>query len=164
VPRDRLPSRLLRRAVALGVLLLAMGCDGSDEAASPTPPAAPAAVVTIPCSLGSTMAEIEHKLFQSAKCAVCHGRLPGVPTSLDLVSDGLAGRLVDRPAEPSPARGRCAGRILVPSNDPTGGLLVEKVERRPTSCGVTMPDGLPRLTADEISCVKRWATLAAASR
>jgi hypothetical protein len=140
------------------------GCDGGSAEAPAPPDPAPAAVVTIPCSLGSTMAEIERKLFQGARCAVCHGPVPGVPTSLDLVSAGLAGRMVDQPAEANPARGRCAGRILVPRNDPTAGLLVEKVERRPTSCGVTMPDGLPRLTADEISCVKRWATLAAATR
>jgi hypothetical protein len=164
------PRALLVRLAVLAASIAA--CDGTTAPAGPaapppvevppTPDAGEAPVAAFACSLGTTMADIERKLFRSAKCAVCHGRLTTVPTSLDLVSDGLAARVVDRPAEGNPAKGRCAGRMLLARDDPTGGLFVEKVERRPPTCGVAMPDGLPRLTPDEISCVKLWATLAAA--
>jgi hypothetical protein len=117
------------------------------------------------CFLGETMEDVEAKLFRGDKCRACHvrtpsGMLPLYPTTLDLGSPGLAERIVDKPAESRPNLGRCAGRILVPSSDPTAGLLVEKVEQSPPSCGDRQPQALPALTADEISCVKRWAMMA----
>jgi hypothetical protein len=73
----------------------------------------------------------------------------------------LVERVVDKTAESDPSKGKCGGRILVPKNDPLGGIFVEKVEK--TTCGDRMPQALPPLTADEICCVKRWAILAAKS-
>jgi hypothetical protein len=118
------------------------------------------------CTLGSTMEEIQEKLFAGDKCRACHhltpsGQFPLYPTHLDLGSPGLAERMVDKMAEMDPTKGKCAGRILVPKNDPLGGLFVEKVEK-PT-CGDRMPQALPMLKPDEIACVKRWAMLAAQS-
>jgi hypothetical protein len=118
------------------------------------------------CSLGLTMDEIEQKLLNGDKCRACHhltpsGTFPLYPTRLDLGSPGLAERMVDKSAEADPTKGKCAGRILVPKNDPLSGLFVEKVEN--PSCGDRMPQALPPLTPDEICCVKRWAILAAKS-
>jgi hypothetical protein len=128
----------------------AMGATSSDKPA---------------CFLGETMEDVEAKLFRGDKCRVCHvrtssGMLPLYPTTLDLGSPGLAERMVDKPAESRPNLGKCAGRILVPSSDPTSGLLVEKVAQSPPSCGDRQPQALPALTADEISCIKRWAIMA----
>jgi glucose/arabinose dehydrogenase len=112
------------------------------------------------------MAEIEQNLFRGPACNTCHvrtagGALPLHPTNLDLGSPGLAERMVDQPSESNPDKGKCPGRVLVPRNRPTDGLLVEKVMA--ATCGDRMPQALPALNADQISCVKRWAILAAQS-
>jgi hypothetical protein len=112
------------------------------------------------CSLGS-MGLIEQRVFQGPKCLVCHIQPTLYPTTLDLRNPGLADRIVDRPAEANPDRGKCAGKILVPRDDPLGGLLVDKVAHDHPSCGDRMPQGLPALTPDEIACVKAWSVMAA---
>ena len=129
------------------------GSDGSDNLPA--------------CSLGSSMADIEKNLFRGPKCSVCHvltpsGQHPLYPTNLDLGSPGLAARMVDKMSESDPNKGKCPGRILVPKADPTNGLFVQKVMAMPP-CGDRMPQGMPALSDDEISCVKRWAILAAQS-
>src|SRR5205814_7953945 len=93
-------------------------------------------------SLGLSMDEIQQNLFAGDKCKSCHhltasGMYPLYPTRLDLGSPGLVDRMVDKMAVSDPNFGKCAGRILVPKNDPLHGLFVEKVEA-PT-CGVRMP-------------------------
>jgi hypothetical protein len=118
------------------------------------------------CTIGSTMEEIQDKLFAGDKCRACHhltpsGAFPLYPTRLDLGSPGLPERMVDKMAEADSSKGKCAGRILVPKNDPLGGLFVEKVVK--PACGDRMPQALPMLSPDEIACVKRWAMLAAQS-
>jgi hypothetical protein len=112
------------------------------------------------CPLGSTMGEIESKLFRGPKCALCHTKATLYPTSLDLVSEGLMARVVDRPASVDPMTGKCMGRVLVPSDNPLGGLFVQKVTEAHPSCGDRMPQNLPPLSAGEIACVELWATLA----
>lgn len=115
----------------------------------------------ISCTLGSTMAAIEQTLFKGPKCLACHQRVTLYPTRLDLVSDGLANRVVDKIADPvNPMFGKCAGQPLVPRDNPTGGLFIQKLESAMPSCGDRMPQGLLPLTADEISCAKLWAMLA----
>jgi hypothetical protein len=118
------------------------------------------------CSLGTTLDDIQQKLFVSDRCKPCHhltptGQFPLYPTRLDLGSPGLPERMVDKEAEADPSKGKCAGRILVPKNDPLSGLFVEKVVK-PT-CGDRMPQAMPPLTDDQVSCVKRWVLLAAQS-
>src|SRR2546421_4761629 len=71
------------------------------------------------CTLGNTMADVERQIFHSAKCFACHGRVSLYPTTLDLLSEGLAARVVDKPAASDPNKGKCAGRVLVPRDDPT---------------------------------------------
>jgi hypothetical protein len=142
------------------ILASSSGCHPADEASPDAGDGMP------PCALGSTMAEIEQNFFSGDKCRSCHhltpsGAFPLYPTRLDLGSPGLAGRMVDKMAEADPTKGKCQGRILVPKSDPLHGLFVEKVEK-PT-CGDRMPQALPALKPDEVSCVKRWAVLAAQS-
>lgn len=145
----------------IGVVLaaLAVSCGGSRPLPAPDPCAG--STMELPsCSLGCTMADIEQVLFKP-KCVACHGRVTLYPTTLDLESDGLAARVVDQPAEDNPDKGKCAGKILVPRQDPLGSIFVEKVESLTPSCGIAMPQNAPPLGADEIACVKRWALLAA---
>jgi hypothetical protein len=142
-------------------LSLLTACSSGDAA---PPPDAGDGMPT--CTLGSTMEEIQQNLFAGDKCKSCHhltpsGAFPLYPTRLDLGSPGLAERMVDKMSEADPTKGKCAGRILVPKNDPLNGLFVEKVEK-PT-CGDRMPQALPMLKPEEIACVKRWAMLAAQS-
>jgi hypothetical protein len=146
------------------VLPIAAGC--GSGAGDPATPADGGAVELPACVLGPSMEEIEKKLFRSIRCSICHGRdetgaLPLQPTNLDLSSPGLAARMVDQPAEMDTHKGKCQGRILVPKDDPLGGLFVAKVVNPP--CGLRMPQDLPMLKPDEIACVKRWAILAARS-
>jgi hypothetical protein len=138
----------------------------SSGGGEPPPPADGGTVELPACALGPNMEDIEKKLFRSIRCSICHGRdamgnLPLQPTTLDLSSPGLAARMVDQMAEMDTHKGKCQGRILVPKDDPLGGLFVAKVVNPP--CGLRMPQDLPMLKPDEISCVKRWAILAARS-
>jgi len=138
------------------------GCSSGD----PTPGMPDAGDGLPGCSMGTTMADIEEKLFRGMKCKTCHvltptGAHPLYPTNLEFSTPGLAERMVDKPTEADPGKGKCAGRVLVPKNDPLAGIFVEKVEK--PSCGDRMPQALPALNADEVSCVKRWAILAAKS-
>ena len=159
--------RSLVRAFLFACLFVASqpGCS-SGEAAGP-PDAGDDAGDGMPgCILGSTMPEIEEKLFRGMKCKTCHtltptGMHPLYPTNLEFTTPNLAARMVDQPTEAEPAKGKCAGRILIPRNDPLSGVFVEKVTT-PT-CGDRMPQALPPLNEDEVSCVKRWAVLAAKS-
>lgn len=154
----------LVRAFLFSLPLLLGSCSSGDLPAG-TPDADPGDGMPS-CSLGLTMPEIEEKLFRGMKCKTCHvltpsGAHPLYPTNLEFSTPGLAERMVDKMTEADPAKGKCAGRVLVPKNDPLSGIFVEKVEK-PT-CGDRMPQALPALNADEVSCVKRWAILAAKS-
>lgn len=148
-------------ALSVSLVLAALaGCGGGDD-----PAPADAGDGLPACSLGPTMADVEEKVFRGPKCIVCHGRVTLYPTTLDLMSDGVADRMLDRPGESDPVKGKCAGRVIVPRADPWTGLLVEKVEKAQPSCGDRMPPpGFPALTGDEIACIKRWARLAATAQ
>jgi hypothetical protein len=156
--------------IAAGIVSVAscsptdVGHFGDGPAAPRAPDAGPIAVVppgSGGCVLGSTMGDIESKLFQGTKCVICHGKMSLFPTSLDLASPNLAGRVVDRQGEANPLKGKCAGKVMVPRDNPTGGLFVEKVVQPMPSCGDRMPQGMPALSNDEIACVKAWVTMAA---
>jgi hypothetical protein len=115
-----------------------------------------------PCALYDTMADIEQKLLKGPKCLLCHAKMSLFPTSFDLASPDLAGRVVDRPAEGNPAKGKCSGKLLVPKDNPTAGVLFEKVNTATPSCGDRMPQSMAALSAEEIACVKAWVMMAAA--
>ncbi len=112
-----------------------------------------------PVSLATTMADVEAKIFRSSKCLLCHTKVTQFMTSLDLESDNLAARVVDKMAEANPAKGQCPDKPLLPKADPLGGLFVKKVLKT-HDCGKPMPQG-ESLTRDEVECVKMWAILAA---
>jgi hypothetical protein len=119
------------------------------------------------CTLGSTMPEIEDKLLRGDKCKTCHtltsmGLHPLYPTNLEFTTPDIAARMVDKPSESDPFKGKCSGRILIPKDDPLNGLFVQKI-LTPPPCGDRMPQALPPLTANEASCLQRWAILAAKS-
>ncbi len=139
-----------------------VGCDGGGGAAAGGKDAAGPNRSELPtCTLGATMADIEQKLFRGPKCMICHGRVTLFPTTLDLASEGLAARVVNKLGEANPDKGKCAGKPMLAKQDPLTGVFVEKVAVARPSCGDPMPQALPRLTDDEISCVKRWALMAA---
>jgi hypothetical protein len=162
----------LAALVAAGLTIVAASCTGGlpPTGSVPVPDASPALeaavpadadeTIPFPCSLGTTMAVVESKIFQGPKCVTCHGRVTLFPTNLDLASASLATRVVDKPSSSDPMKGKCPGRVLVPRDNPTQGLFVQKVEASPP-CGDQMPQGMFPLTDDEISCIKMWATLAA---
>jgi hypothetical protein len=114
------------------------------------------------CSLYASMAEIEQKLLRGPKCLLCHGKMSLFPTSFDVMSPDIAGRVVDRPAEGNPAKGKCGGKVLVPKDNPTAGVFFEKMEKATPSCGDRMPQSMMALSPDEIACMKAWVMMAAA--
>jgi hypothetical protein len=153
---------------AFPFLVASLSCNGESTPADAAPDDG-----MPPCSIGLTMADIEVKLFQGNKCKTCHvrvspgGPLPLYPTNFDIGSPGLAERVVDKMSDTSNGKSQCGGQVLLPKNDPLGSLFVEKVDPQTATgmprCGVRMPQALPKLNADEISCVKRWAVLAVKS-
>lgn len=104
---------------------------GADGASSVSPP--PACVTDF--------------FENSCDSPVCHGAASSV---LDLVSPGVASRLIDRPAS---AEAACAGGTLV-STDGSSSLLLEKLTT-PT-CGEKMPFGGAAAQPAEIDCVRDW--------
>jgi hypothetical protein len=85
-----------------------------------------------------------------AKCnqSICHAA--GAP-QVDLVSDGVEGRLVD---QPSSDHGMCKGMTLI-STDGSPSLLLLKVGNSPP-CGSKMPLTGAALTSDETKCLTNW--------
>jgi hypothetical protein len=102
---------------------------------------------------GSACLDVPTTLL-GAKCATgagCHvAEAPG--GDLDLVSPGLAARLVDVPASST-----CGGTLLVDSSDPEASLLYQKVlDSAP--CGSRMPLGGAPLVDVERACLLEWIT------
>lgn len=125
---------------------------GQADAASGEPDA------QTPAGSCSDEAEIE-ELFAS-RCAggPCHSGTGG-GAGLDLVSPGLAERLVGEPS----SQQACGDQILVVAGDPDASLLVDKLEPSP-SCGSRMPRNQTPLTEEEITCVRDWIAGMSAGR
>lgn len=96
--------------------------------------------------------DVETELL-AERCAgsVCHSAGESAAAGLDLVSPGVAERLVGV-ASTSEA---CGGAVLVVAGDPDASLLVDKLLPSP-SCGGTMPLGQTPFTDSEITCVRDW--------
>ena len=77
----------------------------------------------------------------------CHG--PGAP-EVDLISPGVATRLVDRPSSPSLL---CAGRTYV-ATDGSPSLLLDKLRDTPP-CGSPMPLR-GNIGAQHVDCLVQW--------
>lgn len=86
-------------------------------------------------------------LFQTT-CgnAGCHAA-SGSAGGLDLVSSGVATRLIHQPSH------TCSGLILVTS--PDSGFLFDKLEGK-AACGFQMPLGKAPLSAPEMGCLELW--------
>lgn len=92
----------------------------------------------------------------AARCAGsgCHGSdMPAA--NLDLVSSGVAGRLLD-------TSGVCSGR-LIDTASVSRSLLLDKVSVVPR-CGQAMPVDAPPLTDQEAACLKVWVQRVAESK
>ncbi|MCK6547010.1 hypothetical protein L6R52_14265 [Myxococcota bacterium] len=94
--------------------------------------------------------DVEQEIFV-AKCgnASCHGGGAASSSGLDLVAEGFAAQLVDKPAV------GCAGSVLVSSTAPDDSVLYTKLLASP-SCGLRMPLGADPLTNEEVACVRAW--------
>jgi hypothetical protein len=73
---------------------------------------------------------------------------------IDLASDGLAARLVDKLA-PTNSTSKCQGKTLI-SSAGSASLIIDKL-KNPTPCGSSMPLGTPA-TPDQVKCVTDWVT------
>lgn len=98
--------------------------------------------------------DVEKDIFQD-RCATefCHGAVERPAAELDLVSEGVAERIIGAPSW-------CAGDPLIEPGDPTGGVFIEKLDDPP--CGLRMPVGERPLSAAEVHCVREWIVTAAA--
>ncbi len=131
-------DRLLLTGCALA--LLASGC---------------ASELTDPADFG-VCNERRVELIIGERCAGCHG--PSEPEAeLDLVSPGVAARLVDVMSGNLP----CAGRPRIDGGGGTYHLLFDKLRPLP-GCGARMPKDGPYLSPEDTDCMGRWvADLAA---
>jgi hypothetical protein len=142
------PGRRLS-ALAIAASLL-VGCVGSIDDAEPYFAAA---------ASGTCAAEDAPSILASS-CGGegCHG--PSEPAvGLDLVSSGLAGRLVGVTAS---ADGECAERPLIDPAEPGASLLGAKTSTAPP-CGSRMPLAGSFLSRAEQACLEEWIAAQAAA-
>jgi hypothetical protein len=92
-------------------------------------------------------------------CGGCHTN-PPVPVyaGLDLVSPGVAQRLVGHPTDTS-TYGACKGKgnLLDRGVLPATGILIDKITHDTPSCGLSMPYDIPLLSDADQSCLQAWA-------
>jgi len=86
--------------------------------------------------------------------SVCHEG-DGAGGGVDLISDGVAARLVDVPAT---GKDDCVpSSVLVDSSDLDASYMLEKLTSSRPECGDPMPLLQAQLTAGEVACVREWA-------
>lgn len=96
-----------------------------------------------------TKSHIDPIAVLSEQCGGCH-RPDSEIVDLDLTSDNVASRLVNKPSE------NCDGFILADPSNPEQSLLYLKLTDEP-GCGSTMPpEGMPRPTPEEIVAIRDW--------
>ncbi len=86
--------------------------------------------------------------------ASCHKTASTSTGSIDLVSPGIAARLVGKPSAD------CSGQILIQPTLPAAGFLLDKLTKSMPQCGARMPFLKSALPPNEIECVKQWMTAA----
>lgn len=150
--------RLLRIFAVCGAgALAACASDPEPEDSPSTPPPTSPPPSTPPppppsgCDMDAILAE--HGCSSNG----CHG-VQNV-AGLDLVSDGVAERLVGVPSVNS----ACGGRPLVDPSTPGDSLLLSLVDpAREVPCSVAMPFGSEGVPEDDVTCFEAWVdTLAA---
>lgn len=102
---------------------------------------------------GSPVPDCVSTIFEtSCGTMICHeGGM-----QVDLLADGVAGRLVDMPARAAADMGQCEGSEYVSTS---GGpnLLLQKV-RDADPCGLPMPVTGAMLNDEELACLEAWVT------
>lgn len=105
---------------------------------------------------GGDCADVDVPTLFEETCgtSACHEG-PDQTAPVDLVSPGVAGRLVDVP--PMGAEG-CTpeDRLLIDPTDVQASYLLEKIDGSPPECGDPMPILLPALSEQEVGCVEAW--------
>jgi hypothetical protein len=92
------------------------------------------------------------------KCTTCHSSpAPIIYANLDLMSAGVAQRLVGQPAT-TISSGACGGKgnLLDPGVLPATGILIDKINFSQT-CGSGMPVGGVVMAPADIDCLQAWA-------
>ncbi|MBX3131364.1 MAG: hypothetical protein KF718_31895 [Polyangiaceae bacterium] len=74
---------------------------------------------------------------------------------LDLITPGIAGRVLGTVSTGSINEGLCDGEVLVDPTDPESSLFIEKVTLKTPRCGDRMPLAAP-LSKANIDCVRQW--------
>ena len=100
---------------------------------------------------GSAPKSAEMVLADTCGIPGCHDATMQAQAGLDLVSPGVAGRVVDMNAVGL----GCESDILVVAGDPDGSYLMDKVLNAPGICGLFMPT-VGVLTAEEEETLRQW--------
>jgi hypothetical protein len=148
-------------SAALGALLFATGC---GDPTAPAPADARREGGTpggFRCADGRdpVAAILGGRVFPGCAASVCHSaefRAGG----LSLVSADLYGELVGRPSA------GCGGRVIVADGDPGRSHLIAKVTGAALPspmCGDPMPLGGPRLSSEDLECLRAWIAARGAS-
>jgi hypothetical protein len=162
------PSRLFalpfrRVAVSVGLLATLAGCAGEIDP-SLIPGAGGSGNPLGQAGTGGTVTACDAPtMVFKASCAVpgCHAANTTGGAGLDLVSAGVAARLLGQGPSSNTAAGAACGAAgkpyLVANSNPATGLLMDKMDSATTTCGTTMAL-LGQLTSAQLSCLSSWAT------
>lgn len=114
----------------------------SEAGAGPTEMPTAGTGATDPCG------DVVERIFKpSCGGTGCHSAT-GSQQGLDLVSDGVAARVVG-------VSGTTCLQTLADPADPEGSLLYQKLLPMP-GCGAQMPLARPPLSSADVACVKSW--------
>ncbi len=92
--------------------------------------------------------DVEVDVFrQTCATSGCHVAGTNAAAGLDLMSPGVASRLVNKPSS-------CNGKLYL--SGPSDGYLLEKVTQETPTCGTRMPV-TGSLTDEELRCIRLWA-------
>ncbi|HJL20005.1 MAG TPA: hypothetical protein RMH99_30350 [Sandaracinaceae bacterium LLY-WYZ-13_1] len=142
-------DRLVRRAsIPIALAALLGGCVGSIDDAEPFFAAAASGTCTAD--------DAPSILASSCGGEGCHGPSESA-VGLDLVSSGLAGRLVGVSGS---ADGECNDHVLIDPDDPAASLLSAKTSTAPP-CGSRMPLAGAFLSRAEQACLEDWVRMQA---
>lgn len=122
------------------------GASTSSEAG--TGPGVAGSANTAGSTASSTCGDVVTRIFEpSCGGTGCHGA-NAPQQDLDLVSPGVASRVVGVPAK------ACLQTLVDPAN-PEQSLLYQKLASRP-ACGAQMPLARPALKPADIACILEW--------
>jgi hypothetical protein len=137
----RTAPRLHQPALPALILVMVMNMTGACTTTIPSPPGA-----ACPDTTEAVQAQI---LQPTCGASACHGgSAPAL--ALDLVSPGLAQRLVDVPAN------GCGDAVLIAPGDPAHSYLLQKLTPGAETCGDPMPLVAAPLSNETLTCLQAW--------